>query len=318
MLYTKKMPNLAEILTGFGSVAVIILIGWLIGRSGVVGKNASQTLNMVVFWVAMPCMLAHTLATADTSTVFGAPFAVAAASALGTALIYRIVAAPLLKQRGADAIVGAMSSSYNNVANLGVPIAIAVLHDATSVVPALIFQIAFYAPLCMTLLELAVSRGTGFNLAATVSAPLKNPIFISAVIGLILSATQWTLPTVVETPVSLLGQAAVPMALLAFGISLHGMPFMRAGVSPRRAVMASSSLKLFMHPFLAWLIAVAVFDLSGHALLSAVVIAGLPTAQNVYTFSSRFGRNLAQARDSGVVTTLSCLVTIFGFALLLG
>lgn len=311
------MPNIAEILTGFGSVAIIILIGWLFGRSEIVDKRASFTINMVVFWIAMPCMLAHTLATADASAIFGAPFAVAGMSALTTALLYRLFAAPVLGQKGADAMVGAMSSSYNNVANLGIPIAVAVLHDATLVVPALIFQIAFYAPLSMTILEAQTSKTGHISWRSTVSAPFKNPIFLAALVGLTVNFTGFSVPVFVEKPVGLLGQAAVPMALLAFGISLHGMPFMQKGTSPRRAVMVSSTAKLFVHPLLALVFGHFLFGLSGHALLAAVVIAGLPTAQNVYTFSSRFGRNLAQARDSGVVTTLACLPTIFVFTLLL-
>nr|WP_120492115.1 AEC family transporter [Corynebacterium lactis] len=312
------MPNLTEILTGFGSVAVLIVVGWLFGRSEIVDKKASFTLNMAVFWIAMPCMLAHTLATADTAAVFGAPFAVAAISALSTAALYRAFAAPALRQRGADAVVGAMSSSYNNVANLGIPIAVAVLHDATAVVPALIFQIAFYAPLSMTVLEVLTRRGK-FSIRSTLAAPLKNPIFLSAMVGLFLNATGTgaVVPDIVAKPVGLLGQAAVPMALLAFGISLHGMPFMEAGRSPRRAVVVASVAKLFVHPALALLVGWSLFGLSGQSLLAAVIIAGLPTAQNVYTFSTRFGRNLEQARDCGVVTTLACLPTIFMFTLLL-
>ncbi|MEJ5920004.1 MULTISPECIES: AEC family transporter [unclassified Corynebacterium] len=309
---------MTEILTGFGSVALIIAVGWLVGRSGVLGKNGGITLNMVVFWVAMPCMLVHTLATSDTSAVFGLPFYVAAGSALTVAIFYLLIAAPLLKQRGADAVVGAMSSSYNNVANLGIPIAIAVLHDATSVVPALIFQIAFYAPFCLTILDVLTSSQGSLNLGRSLLSPLKNPIFLSAIIGLTINATGVTLPTMVETPVSLLGQAAVPMALLAFGVSLHGMPFLRNGVSPRRAVAVSSFAKNIGQPAAAWLIASQLFGMSGHTLLSAVVIAALPTAQNVYTFSTRYGRNTIQARDSGVVTTLACVPVVVVIALLLG
>ena len=313
------MAHLSEIFTGFGSVAILICIGWLFARSEVVDRKASFTVNMVVFWIAMPCMLAHTLATADATGVFGAAFAVAALSALGTAALYRIFAAPALNQRGADAYVGAMSSSYNNVANLGVPVAVAVLYDATAVVPALIFQIAFYAPVSMTILELLTSaRTTGAALARRIiAAPLTNPIFLAAVAGLLINSTGVQVPALISQPVGLLGQAAVPMALLAFGMSLHGMPFMQAGSSPRRAVLVSSAAKLFVHPVLAllcgWLL-----GLSGTALLAVVIIAGLPTAKNVYTFSSRFGRNLEQARDSGVVTTLACLPTILLWTVVVG
>ncbi|MFO6505164.1 AEC family transporter [Corynebacterium freneyi] len=312
------MPDLMQILTGFGSVAVIITIGWLVGRAGVLGKSGGYALNMVVYWVAMPCMLLHTLATSDTGAALGSAFAVAAGSALTVAAIYMLIARPLVGQRGPERVVGAMSASYNNVANLGIPIATAVLHDATAIVPALIFQIAFYAPICLTVLDILTSRHGRLDLRRTLMTPLKNPIFVGAALGLAAGALPDGLPTVLDSPIGLLGQAAVPMALLAFGIGLHGAAVLRKGTSPRRAVVVSSVLKNLGQPLVAWFIASVLLGMEGHALLAAVVIAALPTAQNVYTFSSRFGRGTVQARDSAVVTTLACVPVVLVIALLLG
>lgn len=312
------MPDLMQILTGFGSVAVIITIGWLVGRAGVLGKSGGYALNMVVYWVAMPCMLLHTLATSDTGAALGSAFAVAAGSALTVAAIYMLIARPLVGQRGPERVVGAMSSSYNNVANLGIPIATAVLHDATAIVPALIFQIAFYAPICLTVLDILTSRHGRLDLRRTLMTPLKNPIFVGAALGLAAGTLPDGLPTVLASPIGLLGQAAVPMALLAFGIGLHGAAVLRKGTSPRRAVVVSSVLKNLGQPLVAWFIASVLLGMEGHALLAAVVIAALPTAQNVYTFSSRFGRGTVQARDSAVVTTLACVPVVLVIALLLG
>lgn len=312
------MPDLMQILTGFGSVAVIITIGWLVGRAGVLGKSGGYALNMVVYWVAMPCMLLHTLATSDTGAALGSAFAVAAGSALTVAAIYMLIARPLVGQRGPERVVGAMSSSYNNVANLGIPIATAVLHDATAIVPALIFQIAFYAPICLTVLDILMSRHGRLDLRRTLMTPLKNPIFVGAALGLAAGTLPDGVPTVLASPIGLLGQAAVPMALLAFGIGLHGAAVLRKGTSPRRAVVLSSVLKNLGQPLMAWFIASVLLGMEGHALLAAVVIAALPTAQNVYTFSSRFGRGTVQARDSAVVTTLACVPVVLVIALLLG
>ncbi|MFD5869288.1 AEC family transporter [Corynebacterium sp. NPDC060344] len=312
------MPDLMQILAGFGSVALIIALGWLVGRGGVLGKNGGHALNMVVYWVAMPCMLLHTLSTSDTGAALGQAFVVAAGSALATAAVYVVVAKPLVGQRGPERVVGAMSASYNNVANLGIPIATAVLHDATAIVPALIFQIAFYAPICLTVLDIMTARHGRLVLRRTLATPLKNPIFVGAALGLAAGALPGGLPTVLAHPIGLLGQAAVPMALLAFGIGLHGAAVLRKGTAPRRAIAVSSVLKNLGQPLAAWFIASVLLGMESHALLAAVVIAALPTAQNVYTFSSWFGRGTIQARDSAVVTTLACVPVVLVIALLLG
>ncbi len=329
------MVSLSEVLIGFGSVAIIIVVGWLVARRGLLGAHGAQALNMTVYWVALPCMLVSTLATADVGHVFGSQFGVAALSALAVMAVYLLVAPRLVQQRSTTAVVGGMAASYNNVANLGIPIAAAVLHDTTAVIPALIFQIAFYAPICLTVMDILESRHSSggalrrVRLRDSLLTPLRNPIFLAAMTGLVIGLARTRFEPIanfpehpasalVLKPVELLSGAAVPMALLAFGASLAGAPALRRGISPRRAVALSTLGKNILQPALAAAIGYFLFGLTDHALLSVVVVAALPTAQNVYTFASRFGMNTVQARDTGIVTTLSCVPVILLIALVLG
>ncbi len=45
------------------------------------------------------------------------------------------------------------------------------------------------------------------------------------------------------------------------------------------------------------------FHLSGPALFAAVVLAGLPTAQNVFVIAARYQAGVAQAKDTVLLTT---------------
>nr|WP_255549545.1 AEC family transporter [Corynebacterium sp. TAE3-ERU12] len=298
----------------------MVLAGWLVGRSGVLGKSGGTAVTMVVFWVAMPCLLIHTLAERDMSHVLGQAFIVAAGSAAVTAALYAVIATGFLGQKGAERIVGAMSASYNNVANLGIPIIAATIGNPAVVVPALLFQIALYAPLSLTTLDLMTSR-RGINLARILRTPFQNPMTIAAVVGLVLSQVPWSLPTLVAQPVGMLADAAVPMALLAFGISMHGQPVLRRGISPRRAVAVASTLKLTVHPFAAWAIGTAI-GMSGQALMAAVIVAALPTAQNVFTYSTKYREHTAvatvQARDCGLLTSALVTPVVLLIVVLLG
>ena len=53
-----------------------------------------------------------------------------------------------------------MSASLANSANLGIPIAVYVLGDASYVAPLLIFQLAFFTPLFLMVLD-ATTSSTG-------------------------------------------------------------------------------------------------------------------------------------------------------------
>lgn len=99
-------------------------------------------------------------------------------------------------------------------------------------------------------------------------------------------------------PLDILGGAAIPMILLAFGMSLHGTRPLRRG-EPRAAVGVASAAKLVVMPVVAFVVSHLVLGLDDAAVASAVTLAALPTAQNVDNYAARFGRGeiLAQRHD---------------------
>ena len=115
----------------------------------------------------------------------------------------------------------------------------------------------------------------------------------------------------------LLGGAAVPMTLLALGMSLRGSRPLRPGPdAPDR--MLAVVLKAVVHPLLAYLIGRFALGLTGPALLAAVVTPALPTAQNIFVFASRYGRGEGFARDTIVLSTAAAAVTLIGVVAWLG
>lgn len=59
------------------------------------------------------------------------------------------------------------------------------------------------------------------------------------------------------------------------------------------------------------------FGEEGDALFAQVVIAALPTAQNVLVYATRYRRGQILARDTALLTTLTSIPTIMVIALLL-
>ena len=126
----------------------------------------------------------------------------------------------------------------------------------------------------------------------------------------------YELPEALMQPFRLLGNASVPGALLAFGLSLYGARVLQKGISPRRDVALATVFKMALQPVLGYLMARFVFGLEDHELFAIVVISALPTAQNVFVFASRYQRGVVLARDTAFVTTLVsipviALVTVF-------
>ncbi|MFZ2528635.1 MAG: AEC family transporter [Rhodococcus sp. (in: high G+C Gram-positive bacteria)] len=297
---------MSGVVSGFAVIFVIIGIGFVLGRTGTLGPDGQIVLSRLVFFVATPALLFDVLATSDLAVIFSPTLYVAAATAFAVAALYCVIAAVWLRRPLPELTIGALSASYVNSANLGIPIAVFVLGDASFVAPLLLFQIVLFSPIALTILDLSTMRA-GASRIETVTAPFKNPIVLAGAAGLAVAVTGVTLPDAVLQPFHLLGGASVPGALLAFGLSLQGVKVLEKGQSPRRDVALASVLKIGVQPVLAYVMARFLFGLDGHELFAIVVVATLPTAQNVFVYASRYGRGMVLARDAALVTTLASI-----------
>ncbi|OLL81788.1 Auxin Efflux Carrier [Pseudonocardia sp. Ae168_Ps1] len=225
----------------------------------------------------------------------------------------------LLRRRPAgEAVVGSMASGYVNAGNLGIPIATYVLGDPATVAPVLLFQLAILTPLFTTLMDILPGDGRGERPGWTriAFAPLRNPIALATAAGLIVSGTGITLPEPVAAPIDLLADLAVPAMLLAFGISLHGARLPGLG-DTAGSVWTAVAIKNVVHPLLAWALAAGLLGLTGPALLAAVVLAALPTAQNVFGYAVRYDRAVSVARESALASTIVAVPVLLVIAGLL-
>ncbi|UZG57602.1 AEC family transporter [Rhodococcus opacus] len=297
---------MSGVVAGFTVIFVIIAIGYLLGRRGTLGAEGETVLGRLVFFVATPALLFDSLASSDLSVIFSPTLAVAAVTALTVGALYMVVARVWLRRSLPELTIGALSASYVNSANLGIPIAVFVLGDASFVAPLLLFQIIAYSPVALTILDVTTLR-RGASRLDTITAPFKNPIVVAGAAGLLIALLGWTPPEALMQPFRLMGGASVPGALLAFGISLYGVRVLEKGTSPRRDVALASVLKIVVQPVLAYLMARYLLGLDGHELFAIVVVATLPTAQNVFVYASRYGVGTVLARDTAFVTTLAAI-----------
>lgn len=307
---------MSGVLEGFTVIFMVIALGYLLAHFRVLGDHGQFVLSRLVFFVATPALLFVTLATSDLSVVLSPVLAVAGGSALAVGAIYFLLAGLVLKRSVPDATIGALASSYVNSANLGIPIAVFVLGDATFVAPLLLFQILIYTPIALTILDIS-TKGDTASIRNIVVTPFKNPIVLAGIAGLALSIFGIELPEALLQPFQLVAGAAVPGALLAFGLSLYGARVLQKGVSPRRDVALATVFKMVLQPILGYLMARFGFGLTGQELFAIVVISALPTAQNVFVFASRYQRSVVMARDTAFVTTLVAIPVIALVTLLL-
>ncbi|MFJ8828334.1 AEC family transporter [Streptomyces sp. NPDC102467] len=305
------------VLTGFLVIAMVIATGYLIARRAYLGDDGRQVLNRLAFHVATPCLLFTTLAAADLGTLISQSqrLLVTALATLTTAGVFITIAR--LNGWGTGHItIGALCSSYVNAGNLGIPIAVYVLGEASLVAPVLLLQQILITPIALTALDLNRS-GEPQPLLRRLTTPLRNPMAAAALAGTALSATGLTVPRPVLGPLTLIGNMSVPAVLMAFGMSLRGRGLPARGLH-RPAIVLSASLKTAFQPLIAYGLGATLFHLARPALLDVAVIGALPAAQNLYTYASQYrtGENLA--RESILLSTILAVPALFTIAALLG
>ncbi|HIY66761.1 MAG TPA: AEC family transporter [Candidatus Agrococcus pullicola] len=295
---------MAGVFTGFGIIAFVIFVGWLLSAINIVSQEGRLVLNRVAFFAASPALLFLVLSRADLKVVFSGVLLASAATIAIAAALYWAVARALFTKDPGRLVIGTSASVYANINNIGLPVAIYVIGDAQYVGPMLILQLVVMAPIVLGALDL-LQPGRK-SIARILLQPVRNPIVIASALGVVVAATGLQLPEFVEAPLEILGGAAIPLMLLAFGVSLRGTRPLERGTG-RREVLVASVMKAIVMPVIAWVLAAFVFGLEPVHVYAVTVMAALPTAQNMYQYALRYNTGEIIARDVIFVTTLASI-----------
>lgn len=312
---------MSGVITGFAIILAVIGVGVLLARFGVINNDRERlVLNRVAFYAASPALLFTSVANSDASTLFSPVIVVIFAATAATSLIYVLASRGFFRQDLATTTMGAASSSYFNSVNIGLPVSIYVLGEATYVVPVLVLQMVIVTPFILAGLGAGPGADGGRSTAAKVGdavrSALLSPIVLGSFLGLVVTVAGITIPTPVMTPLEILGGASIPMILISFGASLRNTAPLTTPAD-RPGTIVATALKLVGMPLIAWLIGLGM-GLDDNQLYAAVILAALPAAQNVYNYAATYQRGMIMARDTVFLTTFGSLPIMLGIALLFG
>ena len=214
---------MGEVVSGLAVFAVVIAVGWALVRFGAVPAGSDTILTGVCFYAATPALLVTTIGGADLATVVSrTTLAGLLAETLGIVsawLVHRLA----LRRSVAESTIGALAAGYVNAANLGIPVLIVLLGDATAIAPILLLQLLVLSPTAFAILDVSTARGAGSRLAVW-TAPLRNPLLLGVVAGLVVNLTGWdagaTAGGLITNSLDALGALAVTLMMLSLGMSL--------------------------------------------------------------------------------------------------
>lgn len=216
---------MGEVVSGLAVFAVVIAVGWALVRFGAVPAGSDTILTGVCFYAATPALLVTTIGGADLATVVSrATLAGLLAETLGIVsawLVHRFA----LRRSVAESTIGALAAGYVNAANLGIPVLVVLLGDATAIAPILLLQLLVISPAAFAVLDVSTARGRGTGPGpAAWTAPLRNPLLLGVVVGLVVNLTGWDAGAaaggLVANSLGTLGALAVTLMMLSLGMSL--------------------------------------------------------------------------------------------------
>jgi predicted permease len=292
------------VVSGILIVSAVIAVGYLAARFRILGPEVQGALTRTAFYITNPALLYTVVAGSDIRAALGtdAPLALLSAAAVG--LLYWLLSFLFFRRPAAETAVGAMASSYANANNIGIPVSLYAVGTAQHVAPVLLVQLLVLAPFYLTLL--GIFGGARISWKKVLLQPLSNPMIIASALGVVVALTGWQEPDLLQKPIDLLAGGAVPMVLLAFGLSLAGRAPLQKD-DGRTETLVATFLKIAGMPVIVWLLGRFVFGLEGQHLLASVIMGTLPTAQNVFLFASPYGRGMTVARDVILCTTILCV-----------
>ncbi len=294
---------MSAVVGAFVALVAVAMLGYVVGLAGVLRSEDELVLSRLAFFVATPALLFTTVARADLHSIFSVVLVTNLASLLVVQVVFLLIAVLLWRRSRSEATVGVLASSYVNAGNLGVPIAAYVLGNGALVAPIVLFQLLVFAPVAFAILDSdRLGSGRRVQLRTVLTRPLRNPLTVASLLGLVAAAFDVPLPAVLMRPIDLLAAAAVPVALIAYGLSLSAGA--KDSITLQRDVVLAVVLKTVAQPLLAYAVARWLLNLHGTALLAPTLLAALPTAQNVYVYAVHYRTSRTLARSAVLISTL--------------
>jgi hypothetical protein len=289
----------------------LIALGYGAGQWRKTPVEGLAWLNFFVFYLALPALFFQLIA--ETPIVKLTSWSFVLTTIFGTYCAFAIAfSIAALTNRGnvPAATIQGLVGSYSNSGYMAPGLTLAAFGTAAAVPTALVFS--FESAMLFTLVPLMMALGRADRadsralLASVARSIFLNPIIIAIIAGFGASATGIRPPAAIDALLSLLRAAAAPCALFALGVGLGVRPQKRVSLD----VPVLVAIKLFVHPTIVYLMLSWIGGFDRIWVYTAVLMAALPPAVNVFVLARRYDVYVEQASTAILLGTMVSIVTV--------
>ncbi len=278
---------------------LLIVVGFLVCRYTVLGRPVWESAEKLVYYLLFPVLLFTSIVRNPLNPGDAASLAAGglATVALGIALAYA-----LKRWSGVDPRLHASGAQVAFRFNSYVALAMAERLGGAAGVAQMAVLVAVCVPLCNAGAVLPLARHGGQHLGREL---MRNPLILATLGGLLANLLGLQFPEAVGTVLQRIGQAALPLGLMAVGAGLQ-LGGLTASPALATALLA---IRHALLPALALAMGLG-FGLPALQLTVLVAFAAMPTASSCYVLAVRMGGHGAFVAGLVTVSTLLGMLTL--------
>ncbi|GAA2987545.1 AEC family transporter [Actinokineospora diospyrosa] len=297
-----------DVLTALGKLVPVVLAfgaGALFARRKLLPAEAAGYFTDFAFLFAIPCYLFGKIFLSD----LGHLFDVRAISAYAASAALCVVLIGLLARGSAKVrALRVMAAVQVNTAYFAVPVFVMLFGDAAPIFPILLLQVCLLSTVILTTLEFGGPGSTPRKLARAIWASLNTPVVLACNLAILLNLLSAPIPATLLSALSFVGDAAAPIALFALGLYLGSTGLSLRGTT--RTEFALITFKCIAFPLITLFISRYVFHVTGDWLKYLVLIAAMPSPQNLFVFAQRYNTDVELAASIVVKSSLLALLLL--------
>ncbi|UOM34568.1 AEC family transporter [Acuticoccus sp. I52.16.1] len=292
----------------------LIFLGFLVGRIAKKPSGGLVWMNIFIVYVALPSLFFQYLSRMPVDELGDVVYVMAAAGATWLVLIFCFTLA-MIRTRGdlAYSTVLALIGGYSNNGYLGPGLALVAIGAAATVPVALIFSFESTMFFVMTPVMMAIAGSTQGTVLQQIGRILTriftHPFILAVIAGVTAAIFRFEPPDSIDRLLTMLTNSAAPCALFAMGVTVALQP-MPSGRSVAD-ISVFVAIKLIVHPLAAYLV-LSAMGAPSLWLMSAVLLAALPTATNVFILATQYGVGKEEASNAILVGTTLAALTVTG------
>ena len=293
-----------SILENISPVFLVILLGFLSRRMGFLPDIFISSANRLVYYVAIPILVYDEISRGSFSESFdlyqiGGTFLAVGAVGAASWLLARIMR---ITPGGAATFI--QTSFHGNLGYVGLAVVFYAMgpegRGAASVLAG--FLILFQNVLAIGMYTLLTGSDEPMDMRV-MGKFLGNPIILATLLGLVSSAAAIRAPVFLERSFGIVGDMALPLALLIIGGSLKTAPARRI-----QLVAFSTAFKLLLLPLTGLLIFKAM-GVGQTQAVTAIILLASPSATVTYVMASEMGGKPDLAAAAVTISTVLSIVT---------